>query len=422
MKLLRDVNVHLEDKRKSRTFFFYLFFMYALVCMTKNCFSGALAAIVDEESMTLSQTTFISASFYIFYTPLQIVGGVLADRFGTARLILIGLVGNAVSNIVIFYNQNYYVMLIAWIFSAIAQSALWPAVFKTYSSQLLQSDKTFMIFMMSFAASLGLVCSYLFAAILPRWQYNFAVSAIVLILLSVGLLVFCRVLDPHLKKDERPKPTDPIAVEETPKGKQVLLLFLTSGFLLSLPAALIRYIVDNSTKTYTPTLLTQSYPDISPSIGNLLTILVIISGLAGTLTVRFLLYPRLFKNEFTCTLALLLCVLPLAVMMTFVGRIPASLYVALLCLLSLLLTGTSYLANCFTARFAKYKLNGTAAGLLNAAYSFGLVLQYIVFGRIAENFGWGVVTTLWVVMIAISAILIALTIRPSIRFKRKIHE
>ena len=108
--------------------------------------------------------------------------------------------------------------------------------------------------------------------------------------------------------------------------------------------------------------------------------------------------------------------------MTFVGRIPASLYVAVLCLLSLLLTGTSYLANCFTARFAKYKLNGTAAGLLNAAYSFGLVLQYIVFGKIAENFGWGVVTTLWVVMIAISAILIAFTIRPSIRFKRKIHE
>lgn len=421
MKLLRDVNVHLENKRFSRIFFIFLLLLYSLVCMTKNCFSGALAAIVAEGSLTLSQTTFISAAFYIAYTPLQVLGGVFADKYGSATLILIGLIGSAAANVVIFFNQNYYVMLLSWVFSAMAQSALWPAVFKCFSSQLVRSDRSMMIFFMSFASSIGLMISYVFAAALKRWQDNFAVSAIVLLLLAVGLFIICRIADPLLKKDERPVETDHLACEEAPKGKKVLLLFLSSGFLISLPAALVRYMVDNSSKTLTPTMLSQSYADISPSIGNLLTILVVVSGILGTLIVRFLLYPRLFKNEFTCTFVLLLCAIPFAVLMSFVGRIPAILCVVSLCLLSLLLTGTSFLASCFAARFAKYRLNGTAAGLLNASYSLALVFQYTFFGALAEKHGWGVVTTLWIIMISLATVLIALAIRPSIRFKREIH-
>ena len=422
MHLMKDINVHLENRRVSRMFFVYLFLMYSLVCMTKNCFSGALAAIVEEGVLTLSQTTFITASFYIVYTPLQILGGVLADKFSTARLVLIGLLGSTACNVVIFFNQNYYVMLASWVFSAIVQSALWPAVFKMYSSQLVRSDRGTMIFFMSFASSAGLVFSYLVASFLPRWQLNFAVSAIVLFVLAVFLIAFCHKIDPILKRDTPIAKADHLATEEAPKGKQVFMLFLSSGFLVSLLAALLRYIVDNSGKTFTPTMLMQSYADISPSIGNLLTILVVISGLLGTLFVRFLLYPRIFKNEFTCSFVLLLAALPCTVLMRFVGSIPSWLCVVSLCIISLLSTGTGYLASCFAARFVKYRLNGTAAGLLNAAYSFGLVLQYIVLGKIAENFGWDVVTTLWIIMIVLSILLFAAAIRPSIRFKRQIHE
>ena len=41
----REVNWHFENKRVSRCYFFFLFAMYALVYMTKNCFNGALADI-----------------------------------------------------------------------------------------------------------------------------------------------------------------------------------------------------------------------------------------------------------------------------------------------------------------------------------------------------------------------------------------
>lgn len=421
MHLMKDVNVHLENKRVSRLFFLFLWFLYAFVCMTKNCFSGALAAIVEEGSLTISQTTFISAAFYIVYTPLQILGGILADKYSPARLILIGLIGSAIPNIVIYFHQNYYVMLFSWIFSAAVQFALWPALFKLYSSQLVRSDREMMILFMSFAASGGIIFSSLTAASLPRWQYNFAISAAILLLLALGLLLFTRRVDPLLVPD---KPTHVAGVddERSPGGKQTMLLFLSSGFILCLAGSFLRYAIENSTKTLSPTMLSQSYESITPAIGNLLTVLVVAFGLVGTLLVRFVLYPRIFKNEFTCTLVLILASLPFMFLLRYVGKISPTLCLISLCMLALLLTGTSYLASTFAARFVRYRLNGTAAGILNAAYSLALIFQYTLFGNVAERIGWSAVATVWCVLGVLAALFIALAIRPSISFKRKIHD
>lgn len=178
--------------------------MYALVYMTKNCFNGALAAIVEDGVLTKSQTGLITALFYIVYTPLQIVGGIVVDKFSPELMIKIGLVGGAVANAVIFFNHNYYVMLIAWTLNAVVQFALWPATYKIISSQLCRSDRTYMIFLITLATSLGLVFSYAVAAILPSWEYNFVFSAIVLLVLAIVLHAYDRRLNKFMKPDYEP--------------------------------------------------------------------------------------------------------------------------------------------------------------------------------------------------------------------------
>ena len=66
--------------------------------------------------------------------------------------------------------------------------------------------------------------------------------------------------------------------------------------------------------------------------------------------------------------------------------------------------------------YTKYGLNGTAAGIINAASALGFALQYCLFGSIADSYGWPTVTTLWIILSVITIICIALAIRPSIRF------
>lgn len=417
MNLLSDTNIHLENKRASRVFFIYVWVMYAIVYMTKNCFSGALAAIVDSGALTLTEASWISAAFYIAYTPLQILGGMFADKYSPEKLITVGLLGSAVSNVVIFFNQNFWVMMASWVFSAIIQFALWPAVFKIVSSQLVRSDRSQMVFLMSFSGQGGLILTYLVSAFIPRWQLNFAISAVMLVVMAVVLLLFCRFLNPILKKDKVEVTVGEVDPKNDPgRGKTPLAIFLASGFVFVLPAVVIRMMIENGTKTLSPTMLSQSYESISPMLGNLLNILVILAGIGGAFFIKFLIFPRLIKNELVGYLVMLLAALPFCVILSMVGDLPVWTIVVALCAVSLLLSATSLLIQYFNTHFIRYGLNGTAAGVLNAAASFGLVLQYCVFSPIADNLGWQVVTTLWIVMVAVAAVCIAFAIRPFKRF------
>ena len=72
--------------------------------------------------------------------------------------------------------------------------------------------------------------------------------------------------------------------------------------------------------------------------------------------------------------------------------------------------------------FVKYGLNGTAAGILNAAASFGLVLNYCVFGPTAEQMGWQTVTMLWIVMVVVGMLSVAFGIKPSLKFIKNLQK
>ena len=418
MKIMSDINIHLENKKESRHFFVFLWIMYAMVYMTKNCFSGALSAIVAQGSMTLAQTTFISAAFYIAYTPLQILGGIVADRYSPEKMITVGLLGGAVCNTVIYFNQNYYVMLVTWVLNAIIQFALWPSVFKIMSSQLVRSDRGRMIFYMSFASSGGLIMTYIVSAFLTDWRDNFLISAIVLVISAFILLVYCKHLNPIMKKDKT-ESAPAISDKNSDKKKMsTVKLFLISGFFTLLPAVLLRTMIENGTKTLSPTMLMQSYENISASTGNLLSIFIIVAGVVGTLLVKLVLFPRIIKNEITAYLIMMIAALPFTVVLRFVGEIPAWLVILSLSMISRSLSATHLLTQYFNMLYIPYGKNGTAAGILNAAASLGLVLQYCVFGSVAQDHGWSTVTTLWIIMVAIGALFCALTVLPAKRFKK----
>ncbi len=423
MKLLSDINIHFENKKASRAFFVFLWIMYAMVYMTKSCFSGALASIVAEGSLTLTETSIISASFYIAYTPLQILGGIFADKYSPEKLILIGLLGSTVSNVVIYFNQSFWVMLTSWVFSAIIQFALWPAVYKIMSSQLVRSDRSKMIFFMSFASSGGLILTYVISAFLPDWRLNFAISAITLVVLAIILLIFCKLFNPIMKRDASPRVIEDLDPHDNPStGLSPMGIFCISGFMALLPAVLMRTLVEQGAKTLSPTMLSQSYESISPTLGNLLNVLIIIAGVGGTFLLKFLIFPRFIKNELICYLVLLGITLPFTVILRFVGELPVGVIVFALCMTSLLLSATHLLTQYFNMHFVKYGLNGTAAGILNAAASFGLVLNYCVFGPTAEVMGWQTVTTLWIVMVIVGMVGVAFGIKPSIKFIKNLED
>lgn len=416
MVIKDKVDIHLEDKRRSRLFFLFIWLMYSVVYMTRNCFSSAMAQIVATGIFTKSQTGLLSSVFYMVYAPLQIPGGMLADKYSPERFIKIGLVGSAVVNIVIFFTHNYYVMLTAWIFNAVIQAPIWPAVFKIISSQLVRSDRKQMIFLTSFTNSFGLALGYAVAAFIPSWEYNFLISVFVLLVCVIVLHILCKNLDPYMKPDKNEENKNNNAIKN---DISTIKIFAASGFFLLLPGVLLRTMIEIGIKTFSPTMLMESYSNISASTGNLLNVLIIISGILGTLIVKFLLYPRFIKNEPFGMCLMMSLALPFAFILKMLGNIRVSYAVISLCVVSVVLTATSILLSYFTLYFVPYRKNGLASGISNSASSFGVVLESYGFMRIAENNSWNAVTMLWIIMLIIAVVFTAFAIPFSINFKKK---
>ncbi len=398
--------------------------MYAIVYMTKNCFGAAMADLVAEGVLTKTQTGIISGSFYLIYTPLQILAGIAVDRYNPERLLKFGLIGGAVANVIIFFNHNFYVMLIAWCLNAIVQFAMWPAVFKIISSQLVRSDRSRMVFLISFSSAGGLLFGYIVAAIIPSWEYNFAISSAALFALAVALHIICRCLSPHVvaDRDVLTASSGAIGVPTDLPKMSTWRLFVASGLVFILPVVVIRSMLGQSLQTIPPTMLMECYPSlVTPTIGNLLNTIIILAGMCGTLLVRTVLYPRFIHNEIKGHLGFFVAALPLAAALMFVGRISMWAIIPSICILLMMMSACSLLVHYFNVYFTPYGKNGLVAGVVNAAASLGIVLQNYAMLPLADYLGWRAVTVSWFIMIALSAVCIIFAVRPAKRFHDQVR-
>ncbi len=408
--------MHLEDKKKSFLLFWTVFFTYILVYMTKNCFFAAMASIVDVGVLTKSQTGLVTALFYLVYTPLQVVGGIFADRFKPALLIKIGLIGGAIANTVIFFNQQYLVILLAWVFNAVIQFGVWPGIFKILSFQLVPEHRSQAAFFISFSSTLGLMIAYIIAAVVNRWQENFLISSVVLFVLTVVFHFITKYIEPHMVAAPSVcgvHTDEPLVIAQPRLSSGKLLLLGGVGFVAVY--IIFRAAVENGLKTLSATMLMEAYEHVSPTIGNLLNTLVILSGVVGTVVVRFIL-SRFIKDEIVATVLLLLFCLPFTLILCFVGDCPIWLVVASLCVVVAALNATHYLSLAYNIRFARYGLSATAAGITNAAASMGVVIQSYGFTLLAETTGWNVVAYVWLAMLGASAVLLMIALPTWKRF------
>lgn len=101
------------------------------------------------------------------------VGGYAIDRYSPYKLIMIGLAGAALANIIICFNQNYYVMMSAWVFNAIIQFGVWPGVFKIVSTQISPQMRKKAVFWLLFSTSVGLGLSMLIASFVTHYCLSF---------------------------------------------------------------------------------------------------------------------------------------------------------------------------------------------------------------------------------------------------------
>ena len=412
----RDVNIHLENKKVSMHFFWFMWFIYAVVSMTKNCFSAAMADIVAEGFLLKSETELITSLFYVVYTPCQIIGGIFSDKYSPERLIKIGLVGGAISNAVIFFfNTSYPVMLVAWLFNALVQFGLWPSIFKIVSSQCVRSERPRMLFLISTSFSAGLFLSYGVGAILPDWRMNFSISALSLLALAIALHIYDRHIDKYMKWDSE-IPSEMPAGSEAKGAGGTARIFLSSGFVVLLLVVFLRDSFGTIVRRIAATMINETF-ELGASVSTLMSMLIVGCSLIFFFIVRELLQHKIIKNHVVGIIIGLSVALVISLLFIFSNGVAGN--VISMCLMAGISTATGLFTTSINSSFSRYGKNATAAGLSNAASACGYVAPLFAVVLQEKTGSWNAVKIMLLVVAALG-ILLALVVLPMYnRFNRR---
>lgn len=395
MKLKRVHKVHSRlvtnrsyfvDKKVSVVIMVFLFLCFAFISLTKNCFSSAMVFIVEEGFLTKSQTGTITSVFYVIYGILQIVGGLFADRWHPERLITIGFMGAGIANLVIYFNQSYAVMMSAWIFNALTQFPVWPAIFKIISSMIHPDVRKKAIYLMSFATVSGLMLGYVIAAVVSRWQHNFLFSAIGLMALALIWLVIWKVsiTKSEMVLNEHEEPTVPHH-DEHPNFK-LLPMLLVSGVGFVCIINFTCNVFNIGIKSFVPTMIRESYSTVSSSFATIISLIVLFTGAAGPFIARY--WQRITKNEVKIfALSNTIGLIPCGVIL-LIGKIHYAVIIGAMATLMLTISSANLYYSYVSAFFSRWGKSGTIAGIINFAASFGVFFANFFLTRVADGFGW----------------------------------
>ena len=405
---------YLDSGRKSIILLLLLFVSYALIYMTKNCYAAAMAVIVEEGVMTKSETGLISAIFYLIYAPFQIVGGIAADRLSPKWLIVLGALGGALANILIYFIDGYVMMIVIWSFNAIVQFGVWPSIFKIITTELMPSHRNAGIFFINISSAVGLLISYAFAAFIMNWKDNFLFSAISLVAVAISFLLIYGSLEKSMKHEEIKAPIKETAIESC--GNR-LSLIIKSGVPLLLFVSFFQNAINLGIKGLTPVMLLENYESVSVSLANGLNIILVISAPVGVILASLL--CRVCKSMPILISLYTLASIPLLFVVSFIGKTGVGIVVMSLALVVIFTSATQLSFSHISRSFARYGCVGTLSGLFNCAASLGIVAWNYGFIKLADSFGWGFTTKGWIVITVISLFLSLISIPIWKRFSEK---
>ena len=94
--------------------------------------------------------------------------------------------------------------------------------------------------------------------------------------------------------------------------------------------------------------------------------------------------------------------------------------VVCLALISMLMAAFNHIFSTLVpVEFAPYGRASTVSGIINSLIYVGCALSTYVFGAVSEHIGWGATVTVWLALMAASAVILAFCIKPWGRFLSK---
>lgn len=390
-----------KEAKASTSLFVTVWIAYMLVNFTKSNYLASIAFTVNEGIFTKTNAGTISAAFYLMFGISQTAGSRVTDRFSPFTSYSIGLIGSIIANIILCFSNNFYLVLIVWGFCGFIQFGIWPATSRIITQYLIPEHRQKGSLFISLCIGIAGFLSYLCVTSVLEWVGWSGVF----IINTVSLVLALTLLTLIKNKSEKllaPDISEPQKKFEKPKDGKFLPVFFTSGMFIGIFIGVFQTLLDNSAKSWVPTMIMESY-SLSPTFSGLLTALIYIFNITGVFLVIYLF--RKVKNEFLIRTLYFVITLPILIILQFIGKVPVWIVVAGFICFSTVLYASSPINVRIAGAFSKSGYTGTMSGIMNGFCSFGIVIGNFGYGYIAEHFGWSAVTATWLILCAMAIII-----------------
>ena len=405
----------LTNEKHSTAVFLACWAVYAVAYITRSTYSVSIVVLTGAGLLTKTQAGLISTCFFATYGLGHLINGILADRISPAFMMTCGIAGTVAANVIMaLAAPNFTAMLIVWGLNGFLEAMLWAPIVAILSGRISEKKRLPAMKNMSTSKPVGVIAAYLLSSACSYFGLHF--TALYYVAAGIGaasLIAFAIVY--------RRAFTSPDVIDAEPdikpqgggrKSGSALALLASAGALIFVVPVIFHGMMNDGLLSWVPTLIRDSY-NTSDSFSTLLTVLLPLANIVGAVVANFVI-GRFFRQNHASVGVFFMA---LSMIPTVLFLDPSSMPLAggVICLvfISLLMTAFNHIFSALVpAEFAPYGKASTASGIINSLIYVGCAVSTYVFGNLSERIGWGATVTLWLALMAASAVILVFAIKP----------
>lgn len=384
---------------------------YASLYLGRVNLAIALPVMRMDLGWTTVQAGLIGGLFFWVYAVGQLINGHLGDRLPSKGIVLAGLAGTAVLNLLVSFTSSFGWMLVFWGVNGYFQSMGWGPIVKMTSNWVPQSQRGRVSAFLGTSTVGGFMLSWLLASrilvIYPgMWRMVFRVPSILLFVVALIWVLLAQ----NRPEDVGLAPVNPQRVEHNrPQEFDVKQLGAAWDFLwqpglvvLAIVSAL-QGMVKDGINLWAPTLLMQSQ-GLAVSEATTHALWIPPFGFLGVLFAGWLSH-RAGGNERRIIGGFYILAAVAAIGGAYIISLQSSGLVVLpIALCSGLIYGiNTLLMTSIPLQFQALGKESTVAGFLDFAAYAGAGLAGIVTGSLLDHWSWSRIMIMWGIICALGA-------------------
>ncbi len=386
-------------EKKDIALFAICWLSYFFAYFGRMNYSACMAAIIAAEGFSKGMVGLVGTGLFITYGSGQIFSGFLGDYVAPRKMIVTGLVGSSISNLLMCLAPSLNFMIVAWCINGFMQSLLWSPIVRLFAQYFTTQVRGTLGVYINSTVPVGTLATYGFTALIlevtGNWKLVFFGSFIVVMITAVGWWIATGALLPRLTRVDTEVSAETagkaVVVQKAPLGE----LVLSSGMVFMCLVLMMQGMLKEGITAWMPSLMGEKF-EVGTTLAIVSTALIPMFNIIGISIAAAA--RKQIGDEVRCSFFLFVAgtvALVILYATSFIGLLPMFVFFSIAT--TIMMAVNTVYVGVVPGYFAKKGRSSSVSGILNAFVNLGIATSMFATGAFSEAFGWDMTMIFWCV-------------------------